>query len=121
MDALEIAGSRLAYRAEIGSHLLGRHKCIARRNALTRQPKCESVKEVVFEAGPYLGTKKWCLRPSVTLPTALSDGSTVVGGVHGPTPGALRGDDYPLEYNSNEFVELPACLDRRKPKLSAAA
>ena len=58
-------------------------------------------------------------------PTALSDGSTVVWPTrdeqHGPTPGALRGDDYPLEYDSNGFVELPACLDRRKPKLSAAA
>jgi hypothetical protein len=35
----------------------------------------------------------------------------------GPTPGALQGDDCQLTYD----VEIPACLDRRKPKLSEAA
>jgi len=35
---------------------------------------------------------------------------------HGPTPGALHGDDYPLTYDADGYPELPACLDRR-PKL----
>jgi hypothetical protein len=35
---------------------------------------------------------------------------------HGPTPGALQGDDYPLNYDANGYPELPACLDSR-PKL----
>ena len=29
------------------------------------------------------------------------------------TPGALRGDDYPLEYYEDGYPKLPACLDRR--------
>ena len=32
---------------------------------------------------------------------------------HGPTPGALQGDDYPLEYYEEGYPKLPACLDRR--------
>jgi hypothetical protein len=40
----------------------------------------------------------------------------------GSTPGALQGDDYPLEYYEDGFPKLPACLDRRaKPDLAAAA
>jgi hypothetical protein len=39
----------------------------------------------------------------------------------GSTPGALQGDDYPLTYDADGNVELPACLDRRKPKLAARA
>ena len=48
-------------------------------------------------------------------------------GINGPIPapnmpGALQGDDYPLEYDENGFPELPACLDRRpKPPISKAA
>jgi len=42
---------------------------------------------------------------------------------HGPTPGALQGDDYPIEFDANSEPVLPACLDRRvKPEqLEAAA
>jgi hypothetical protein len=41
---------------------------------------------------------------------------------HGPTPGALQGDDYPLEYYHDGYPKLPACLDRRpKPLLEEAA
>lgn len=41
---------------------------------------------------------------------------------HGPTPGALQGDDYPIEMDANGYPELPACLDRRpKPAISEAA
>jgi hypothetical protein len=36
-------------------------------------------------------------------------------------PGALQGDDYQLTYDADGNVELPACLDRRKPKLLEAA
>jgi hypothetical protein len=39
----------------------------------------------------------------------------------GSTPGALQGDDYPLTYDADGNVELPACLDRRKPKLAEVA
>jgi hypothetical protein len=39
----------------------------------------------------------------------------------GSTPGALQGDDYPLEYDADGYPILPACLDRRKPKLEIAA
>jgi hypothetical protein len=51
------------------------------------------------------------------LPGPFADGSTVAWLVqdfpHGPTPGALQGDDYPLTYDENGYPELPACLDRR--------
>ena len=30
----------------------------------------------------------------------------------GPTPGALQGDDYPLEYYEDGYPKLPASLDR---------
>jgi hypothetical protein len=40
---------------------------------------------------------------------------------YGPTPGALQGDDYPLTYNEQGYPELPACLDRRKPKIEQEA
>ncbi len=39
----------------------------------------------------------------------------------GSTPGALQGDDYPLTYDADGHPELPACLDRRKPKMEEAA
>jgi hypothetical protein len=38
------------------------------------------------------------------------------------TPGALQGDDYPLEYYEDAFPKLLACLDRRpKPAMAEAA
>jgi hypothetical protein len=42
-------------------------------------------------------------------------------GLNGPNPEALQGDDYPLEYDKNGYPELPACLDCRKPKMTAQA
>jgi hypothetical protein len=33
----------------------------------------------------------------------------------------LQGDDYQLTYDADGHVEIPACLDRRKPKLLEAA
>jgi hypothetical protein len=39
----------------------------------------------------------------------------------GSTPGALQGDDYPLEYYEDGYPKLPACLDRRKPMPLAEA
>ena len=40
----------------------------------------------------------------------------------GPTPGALQGDNYPLEYHEDGYPKLPACLDRRRrPVLLAEA
>jgi hypothetical protein len=35
---------------------------------------------------------------------------------HGPTPGALQGDDYQLTYDANGYPEPPVCL-RRAPQL----
>ena len=51
-------------------------------------------------------------------PSPLSDGSTMVWPSRddhqiGPTPGALQGDDYQLEYYLDGYPKLPACLDRR--------
>jgi hypothetical protein len=39
----------------------------------------------------------------------------------GGTPGALSGTDYTLTYDADGDVELPACLDRRKPKVEREA
>jgi hypothetical protein len=49
------------------------------------------------------------LAPSMSLTVAYFN-------PHGPTPGALQGDDYSLTYDADGHPELPACLDRR-PKL----
>jgi hypothetical protein len=41
---------------------------------------------------------------------------------HGPTPGALQGDAYPLEYYGDGYPKLPACLDcRTRPAMAEAA
>lgn len=58
------------------------------------------------------------LQGSSDSPAGWSDGSTVVWPTTydlpaGPTPGALQGDHYPLEYCEDGFPKLPACLDRR--------
>ena len=37
------------------------------------------------------------------------------------TTGALRGDDYPLEYYEDGYPKLPACLDRRRKLVLAEA
>ncbi len=59
-------------------------------------------------------------------PTPLGDGPTMIWPERDtqpwPTPGALQGDDYPLEYYEDGYPKLPACLDRRpKPLLAEAA
>jgi hypothetical protein len=36
-------------------------------------------------------------------------------------PETIKGDDYLLEYDSDGYPALPACLDRRKPRLREAA
>jgi hypothetical protein len=55
----------------------------------------------------------------------LSDGPTMIWAErdtrHGPTPGALQGDDVELQYYEDGYPKLPACLDRRRFKLSEAA
>jgi hypothetical protein len=60
-----------------------------------------------------------------TQPRGLSDGFTMVWPERDthvwPTPGALQGDDYPLDYEDG-YPKLPACLDRRrKPEPLAEA
>ena len=54
-------------------------------------------------------------------PEGFRDGSTVVWPTMGPTPGALQGDDYRLEYDWDGYPELPTCLDRRVTNLAKAA
>jgi hypothetical protein len=41
---------------------------------------------------------------------------------HGPTAGALQGDDYPLEYYEDGYPKLPACVERwALPAMAEAA
>jgi hypothetical protein len=40
---------------------------------------------------------------------------------HGHTPGALQGDDDPLDYYEDGYPKLPACLGRRTITLAEAA
>jgi hypothetical protein len=54
-------------------------------------------------------------------PNVTSPGEPPADFHHGPTPGALQGDDYPLTYDENGYPELPACLDRRRPRLKKEA
>ena len=58
-------------------------------------------------------------------PSHLNKGSTVIWASSdehgGPTPGALQGDDYQLEYYEDGYPKLPACLDRRRAPLELAA
>jgi hypothetical protein len=56
----------------------------------------------------------------------LGDGPTMIWPERDPhvwpTPGALQGDDYPLEYYEDGYPKLPTCLDRRrKPEPLAEA
>lgn len=55
------------------------------------------------------------LQAPQTQSGGLSDGPTMVwlrDFHHGPTPGALQGDDYPIEYYPDGYPKLPPCLDR---------
>src|SRR6478672_9936030 len=55
------------------------------------------------------------LERAPTTLTVCSDAPARVF-TNGPTPGALQGDDYPLEYDEKGYPELPDCL----PPLAAA-
>ena len=58
---------------------------------------------------------------SVKRPGNPLESSTAEDGF-GPTPGALQGDDYPIEMDADGYPILPACLDRRpKPAMAEAA
>jgi hypothetical protein len=59
------------------------------------------------------------VRPRRYTPKLSPDGLELAQ-AHGPTLGALQGDDYQLEYDSDGYPELPACLDRR-PKTERLA
>ena len=62
------------------------------------------------------------LQAVAPAPGPLSDGSTMVWPArdehprdehpNGPTPGALQGDDYQLEYYADGYPKLPDCLRR---------
>jgi hypothetical protein len=62
--------------------------------------------------GGYVVTVK--PRPYTPKPTSHTHADDATG----PNPGALQGDDYPLEYYDDGYPKLPACLDRRKPQTS---
>ena len=61
--------------------------------------------------------------PLSDFPTGSGNGPTMVWperNFHaGPSPGALQGNDYQLEYYEDGYPKLPACLDRRR-KLALA-
>jgi hypothetical protein len=64
--------------------------------------------------------------PATSQSDGLSDGPTMVWPERdfhqSPTPGALQGDDYPLDYYPDGYPKLPTCLDRRlKPEPLAEA
>ena len=71
------------------------------------------------------------LQAPQTQPGGLSDSPTMVWpekdprhgtNPDGSTPGAIQGDDYPLEYYEDGYPKLPECLDRRpKPEPLAKA
>ena len=67
-----------------------------------------------------LQTLRQCLPTQAACPTLLAATTLTVCSdaparvfTNGPTPGALQGDDYPLEYYEDGYPKLPACLDRR--------
>jgi hypothetical protein len=66
-----------------------------------------------YTAGPTPTKRLHAVPPASRRPT---ENPTPYFNPHGPTPGALQGDDYPLTYDADGYPELPACLDRR-PKL----
>jgi hypothetical protein len=57
-------------------------------------------------------------RPPAAVPASPETPSYGFGNPGDPP---LQGDDYLLQYDENGYPELPACLDRRMPKLSEAA
>ena len=68
------------------------------------------------------------IEPDVSLPPAEVVGEAlrtyappppIVERRRCPTPGALQGDDYQLEYDEDGYPKLPACLDRRTKKMGA--
>jgi len=59
------------------------------------------------------------LQPLQPSPTRSTEAPAPYFNPHGPTRGALQGDDYPLEYYEDGHPKLPACLDRRpKPPIA---
>jgi len=78
------------------------------------------------EASPTTLPEKRLQAPEPAMPAPAAPSERKVNlpayNPYGPTPGALQGDDCPLEYDENGYPELPACLDRRpKPESEAKA
>jgi hypothetical protein len=69
----------------------------------------DNIKEINALDGAFFGGMGLYRRPELSHHHA------------GPTPGALQGDDYPLTYDADGYPELPACLDRCKPRIEKAA
>jgi hypothetical protein len=44
-----------------------------------------------------------------------------VGFLTDARPETIKGDDFPIEYPSDGYPKLPACIDRRRPRLRQAA
>ena len=83
----------------------------AQKGMLPQSPPPPLSAVEIAALGGYVVTVK--PRPYVAKPVPVPDAVA--------TPGALQGDDYPLEYHPDGYPKLPACLDRRRPELQVAA
>jgi len=84
-------------------------------------PRCRNLAKVRRHRSGYTDSALTAIREKrlqtvQPTPGRLTEIPTPRFNPHGPTPGALQGDDYGLEYYEDGYPKLPACLDRR-PKL----
>ena len=86
-------------------------------------PRCRVADAVSRHRSDYKNTAipKKRLQAPERAPTASDQPLAPHFNPHGPTPGALQGDDYQLDYYPDGYPKLPACLDRRRVILAEAA
>jgi hypothetical protein len=78
--------------------------------------------EAITRTGPGPSVPEKRLQAPERVPTATDKPLAAHFNPHGPTPGALQGDDYQLDYYPDGYPKLPECLDRRpKPQPLAEA
>jgi hypothetical protein len=84
-------------------------KCADEQPAVPRSTECADTAPVRRRRTPG-STVEQGLRPYVwpTPPRGLGDAP------QGPTPGALQGDDYPIEMDADGYPIMPECLRRGK-------
>jgi hypothetical protein len=83
-------------------------KCVDMANPLSVPAECVDSRPVTPRGAPPAPSEG--LRPYVwpTPPRSLEEIP------HGPTPGALQGDEYFIEMDAHGYPILPACLDRNR-------